>query len=57
MPSAEHLRACSRALQGVEILAVPFASVLDRAKPGDFVYFDPPYVPVSQTASFTAYSA
>lgn len=29
-------------------------SVLD-AKKGDFVYFDPPYDPVSQTASFTGY--
>jgi len=30
--------------------------VLDRAEPGDVVYFDPPYVPASKTASFTDYT-
>jgi DNA adenine methylase len=51
-----NLRAVSRALQGVSIETRDFLSVLDRARPDDFVYFDPPYVPVSATASFTAYS-
>ena len=55
-PTVEHLEACSRALGGVDLFPAPFASVLDRAKAGDFVYFDPPYVPVSQTAFFTAYA-
>jgi DNA adenine methylase len=54
----EHnLRAVSRVLQGVEILCAPFETVLERAKPGDWVYFDPPYVPVSTTANFTSYHA
>jgi DNA adenine methylase len=34
-----------------------FDSVLDRAARGDFIYLDPPYVPVSATARFTAYTA
>ena len=32
-----------------------FEAVLEDARRGDFVYFDPPYVPVSDTAYFTAY--
>ena len=51
----ENLRACSRALSGVSIEHGDFSTVLERAKKGDFVYFDPPYVPVSATSDFTAY--
>lgn len=53
----ENLLAVSQALQNVEILCASFDIVIDRAKPGDWVYFDPPYVPVSQTANFTSYHA
>ncbi len=35
----------------------PFESVLRSALEGDFVYFDPPYAPLSSTASFTSYTA
>jgi len=51
----ENLRACSKALRDVSIEHGDFSKVLDRAKKGDFVYFDPPYVPLSQTSDFTAY--
>ena len=34
-----------------------FESVLDIAAPGDFVYFDPPYAPLSRTANFSSYTA
>jgi DNA adenine methylase len=53
--NAERLRRASEALQGVEISVRNFEDV--QAGPGDFVYFDPPYHPLSQTASFTSYSA
>lgn len=52
----DNLRAASQALQAVELRKGDFASVLDRTAPGDFVYFDPPYVPLSPTASFTHYT-
>lgn len=51
----ENLISVSSALQNVEILNTSFETVVDRAKPGDWVYFDPPYVPLSQTAKFTSY--
>ena len=51
----ENLRACSRALRGVDIVAADFETVLESARKGDFVYFDPPYVPLSPTSDFTAY--
>jgi len=53
---AENLRAVARVLQGVEITVQPFWQVLERAEPGDFVYLDPPYYPLSASSSFTAYS-
>lgn len=52
-----NLRACSAALQGVKIEHEDFAGVLKRARKGDFVYFDPPYVPLSATSYFTSYTA
>ena len=51
-----NLRACSARLRGVDVRCRPFEAVLADARPGDFVYFDPPYVPLSRTAHFTAYS-
>lgn len=50
------LHAASHALQGAQLECTPFDALLEKAKPGDFVYFDPPYEPVSQTASFTSYA-
>ena len=34
-----------------------FANVMANCQPGDVVYCDPPYVPLSDTANFTSYSA
>lgn len=52
----QNLHAVSEALQGVELRVSDFADAPSRAGAGDFVYFDPPYVPLSETANFTAYT-
>jgi DNA adenine methylase len=56
---APRLRAASRALREVDIVCGDFREVLAPRAPGkhDFVYLDPPYVPISKTASFTSYAA
>lgn len=54
----ENLYAVSHALQSkkITISCRDFTAVLQDAKKGDFVYFDPPYQPVSRTANFTSYT-
>lgn len=53
----ENLRAVSDALANTEILCTDFEEALRNAGEGDFVYLDPPYQPVSETANFTSYTA
>jgi DNA adenine methylase len=53
----ELLRVVSQALQSTQIQQYPFQSVLEYASStSDFVYFDPPYYPISATSKFTSYS-
>jgi DNA adenine methylase len=42
---------------GVTLEQQPFDAVVDSARSGDFLYFDPPYAPLSKTARFTNYTA
>jgi DNA adenine methylase len=51
----ENLRACSLALAHTSIDCKDFAGSPSRVMPGDLVYLDPPYVPVSKTSNFTSY--
>lgn len=55
--NAAGLRSASATLQLTKIENRPFDVILDDAKTEqDFVYFDPPYYPLSNTSNFTAYS-
>jgi DNA adenine methylase len=53
---AAGLQEAARALQGVTIECRDYALSIESAKPGDVIYFDPPYLPVSETANFTSYT-
>lgn len=53
---AEGLRAASKRLQDAQITLSDFETVLQGCAVSDFVYLDPPYIPVSKTSSFTAYA-
>jgi DNA adenine methylase len=54
---AANLRAAAHALRGVRLLAGDFERCLGVAGEDDLVYLDPPYHPLSETASFTSYTA
>lgn len=51
----DRLTAAAMALDGVEIRVADFEEACKDAKRGDAVYLDPPYLPLSKTASFSAY--
>jgi len=56
----ENLRACSAALQHVEIVHGDFEKVMGTRWPAGgraFAYFDPPYIPLNATSNFANYTA
>ena len=54
--NAEGLRAASEQLQHTHLLLGGYRKLLSRARPGDFVYLDPPYASANGAPTFTAYS-
>jgi DNA adenine methylase len=53
---AAQLRRVSASLQDVGIVEEDFRVSLTRARAGDFVYLDPPYLPISDTSKFHGYT-
>lgn len=51
------LRNASEAFKYANIFNGDFELVLNNVKEGDFVYLDPPYVPLSTTSCFTKYTS
>ena len=53
----EGLKAASNALRKADILCGDYLLVLEHyAQPGDFVFLDPPYLPISEYADFKRYT-
>lgn len=52
----EKILAASQAFQKAEIKLCDFSECSKYASGNTFIYYDPPYRPVSKTASFTSYS-
>ena len=47
---------CSKLLQKTQIVNADFSEILNNVQRGDFAYFDPPYMPLNETSSFTSYT-
>lgn len=52
----ENLLRCSEELQIADIFLTDFENIKDYITSKFFIYFDPPYRPISKTSSFTSYS-
>lgn len=56
-PPTQEMLDFARFAAGAEFVHADFREIMSRAVPGDVVYCDPPYVPLSPTASFDGYAA
>jgi DNA adenine methylase len=54
IPEMRHFH---KVAQNAVFLHQDFQKTMQEARPGDIIYCDPPYAPLSSTADFTAYSA
>ncbi len=49
------LEECARKLEGVQIMNLDYRTYLSQVGSNDFVFLDPPYLPISDSSSFSAY--
>ncbi len=54
---AEEMVDFHRKIQDTTLLHQDFIQSMESARPGDVIYCDPPYVPLTETAKFTGYSS
>ncbi len=54
--SRDNLLAASDVLQNTQLEAQDFRKTVDEARRGDFIYFDPPYLPISAYSDFKRYT-
>lgn len=54
--SRDNLLAASDVLQNAQLEAQDFRMTVDEARRGDFIYFDPPYLPISAYSDFKRYT-
>lgn len=52
----DNLFKCHNILKNTNIICGDFTEILSTVKKNDFVYFDPPYIPLNITSSFTSYT-
>ena len=54
--SRDNILAASDVLQAAQLEAQDFRKTVDEARRGDFIYFDPPYLPISAYSDFKRYT-
>lgn len=57
LPTPDDIISFSKALSNVKIINKDFETAVSDATVSDFVYFDPPYAPLSRSSDFSAYSS